>query len=111
MFSFDVFKSCLGTSIFGNSSSAAKKYSNQTTFETIFPFLMTMIGKKGMNSSRKNTRCGNYEKVDKTIYNCFFDKRSQEIPIDEIDGAIQEKTLEFTKENWLLQNSKHQIVG
>ena len=72
---------------------------------------MTMIGTKGMNSSRKNTRCRNYEKVDKTIYNWFLDKRSQEIPIDEIDGAIQEKTLEFTKQDWVLQNSKHQIVG
>ena len=29
--------------------------------------LTALLEKKGMNSSRKNTRCGNYEKVDKAI--------------------------------------------
>ena len=46
-----------------------------------------------MNSSRKNTRCGNYEKVE--IYNWYIDKRSQEIPID--GAIIKEKALEFAK--------------
>ena len=31
--------------------------------------LTASLEKKGMNSSQKNTRCGNYEKVDKAIYN------------------------------------------
>ena len=48
-----------------------------------------------MNSSRKNTRYGNYEKVDKAIYNWFVGKRSQKIPIDGI--IIKEKVLEFAK--------------
>ena len=48
-----------------------------------------------MNSSRKNTRCGNYEKVDKAIYNWFVGKRSQKIPIDGI--IIKEKALELAK--------------
>ena len=61
-----------------------------------------------MNSSRKNTRCGNYEKVDKAIYNWFVGKRSQKIPIDGI--IIKEKALELAKD-WVLQNSKHQIFG
>ena len=46
-----------------------------------------------MNSSRKNKHCGNYEKVDRTIYHWFIDKRSQEIPTD---GAIIKKN-EFAK--------------
>ena len=49
-----------------------------------------------MNSSRKNARCGNYGKVDRTIYNWFIDNRSQEIPIDGV--IIKEKALEFAKE-------------
>ena len=49
---------------------------------------------KKRNSSRKNTR-GNYEKVDKTVYNWFIDKRSQEIPKDGV--IIKEKALEFAK--------------
>ena len=48
-----------------------------------------------MNSSRKNKRCGNYEKVDKTIYNWFVGKRCRKILIDGI--IIKEKALEFTK--------------
>ena len=55
----------------------------------------SFVGKKGMNSSRKNTRYGNYEKVDKAIYNWFVGKRSQKIPIDGI--IIKEKALEFAK--------------
>ena len=57
--------------------------------------LTASLEKKGMNSSRKNTRCGNYEKVDKAIYNWFVGKRSQKIPIDGI--IIKEKALEFAK--------------
>ena len=48
-----------------------------------------------MNYSRKNTRCGNYEMVDKAIYNWFFGKRSQNIPINGI--TIKVKALEFAK--------------
>ena len=48
-----------------------------------------------MNSSQKNTRCGNYEMVDKAIYNWLFGKRSQNIPIDGI--TIKVKALEFAK--------------
>ena len=57
--------------------------------------LIASLVKKGTNSSRKNTRCGNYEKEDKAIYNWFVGKRSQKIPVDRI--IIKEKTLEFTK--------------
>ena len=57
--------------------------------------LTASLEKKGMNSSRKNTRCGNYEKVDKAIYNWFVGKRSQKIPIDRI--IAKEKALEFPK--------------
>ena len=32
--------------------------------------LTALLEKKGVTSSRKNARCGNYEKVDKAIYNC-----------------------------------------
>ena len=53
------------------------------------------LEKKGLNSSRKNIRCGNYEKVDKTINNWFIDKRSQEIPTDGV--IIKEKALKFAK--------------
>ena len=38
-------------------------------------------------------RCGNYEKVDKAIYNWFVRKRNQKLPIDGI--IIKEKVLEF----------------
>ena len=57
--------------------------------------LTASLEKKGMNSSQKNARCGNYEKVDKEIYNWFVGKRSQEIPIDGI--IIKQKALEFAK--------------
>ena len=56
--------------------------------------LTASLEKKGMNSSRKNTRCGNYEKVDKAIYNWFVGKRSQKIPKY---GVIKEETLEFAE--------------
>ena len=39
--------------------------------------LTTSLEKRGMNSLRTNTCCGNYEKVDKAIYNWFVKKRSQ----------------------------------
>ena len=48
-----------------------------------------------MNCSRKTTRCGNYEKIDKAIYNWRVGKRSQKLPIDGI--IIKEKALEFAK--------------
>ena len=43
--------------------------------------LTASLEKMGMNSSRKYTRCGNFEKIDKAIYNWFVRKRSQKIPI------------------------------
>ena len=49
----------------------------------------------GLDSSQKNTHYGNFEKVDKGMYNWFVRKRSQKIPIDGI--IITEKTLEFAK--------------
>ena len=57
--------------------------------------LTASLEKKGMNSSRKNTRCGNYEKVDKAIYSWFARKRSQKLPIDCI--IIKEKAYILTK--------------
>ena len=57
--------------------------------------LTASLEKKGMNSSEKNTRCGNYEKVDKAIYNWFVRKRSRKIPIYGI--IIKEKALKFAK--------------
>ena len=50
---------------------------------------------KRINSSKKMPRCGNYEKVDKTIDNWFIDKRTHEIPIDGV--IIKGKALEFAK--------------
>ena len=34
--------------------------------------LTASLEKMGMNSSRKNKHCGNFEKVDKAIYNWFI---------------------------------------
>ena len=48
-----------------------------------------------MNTSRKNTHCENYEKINKMIYIWFINKKSQEIPIDGV--IINEKALEFAK--------------
>lgn len=48
-----------------------------------------------MNSRRKDTHCGNYKNVDKTIYNKLIDKRIREIPTDGI--IIKKKALEFAK--------------
>ena len=67
--------------------------------------LKVSLEKKEMNSSTKNARCGNYEKVDKTPYNWSVDKRSQEIPIDGV--IIKENLLKYR----LLQNSKDHMVG
>ena len=39
--------------------------------------LTALLEKKEMNCSRKNKRCGNYEKVDKSIYNWFVGEKSQ----------------------------------
>ena len=66
--------------------------------------LKVSLEKKEMNSSTKNARCGNYEKVDNTPYNWSIDKRSQEIPIDGV--IIKENLLKY----WLLQNSKDHMV-
>ena len=57
--------------------------------------LTASLEKNEMNSSRKNTRWGNHEKVDKTMCNCFIDKRSLEIPMDSV--ILKEKALEFAK--------------
>ena len=66
--------------------------------------LTALLEKKGMNSSRKNTHCGNNEKVDKAIYNWFVGKRNQKIPTDGIINWNLQKL-------WVLQNSKHEIVS
>ena len=39
--------------------------------------LTALLEKKEMNCSRKNKRCGNYEKVDKSIYNWFVGEKIQ----------------------------------
>ena len=57
--------------------------------------LTASLEKKGMNSSRKNNRYGNYEKVDKAICNWLVGKRSQKLALDGI--IIKEKALEFAK--------------
>ena len=57
--------------------------------------LITSLEKKRINSSRKNTLCGDYEKLNQAIYNWFVRKRSQKIPIDGI--IIKEKALGFAK--------------
>ena len=44
--------------------------------------LTASLEKRGINSSRKKTRCGNYEKVDKAIYNWFVEKRSHKLKIE-----------------------------
>ena len=41
------------------------------------PKLTAILAKKGINSSRKSTHRGNYEKVDKTVYNWFIDKKAK----------------------------------
>ena len=61
-----------------------------------------------MNTSQKYTRCGNYEKVDKAIYNWFVGKRSQKLPVDGI--IIKEKALEFAKALGLTE-FKASVVG
>ena len=58
--------------------------------------LTALLKKKGMNSSQKNMRCGNYKKVDKAIWNWFVRKRSQKTPTD--GTIVKEESLEFAKE-------------
>ena len=57
--------------------------------------LTTSLEKMGQNSSQKNTHYGNFEKVDKGMYNWFVGKRTQKIPIDGI--IIKKQALEFAK--------------
>ena len=46
--------------------------------------LTTSLEKKGMSSSRKSTRCGSYDQIDKAVFHWFVGKRSQKVPIDGI---------------------------
>ena len=48
-----------------------------------------------MSSSRKSTRCGSYEEIDKAVFQWFVGKKSQKVPIDGI--IFKEKALEFAK--------------
>ena len=57
--------------------------------------LATSLEKKGMSSSRKSTRCGSYDQIDKAVFHVFVGKRSQKVPIDGI--ILKEKDLEFAK--------------
>ena len=57
--------------------------------------LITSLEKKGMSSSRKSTRCGSYDQIDKAVFHWFVGKRSQKVPIDGI--ILKEKALEFAK--------------
>ena len=54
-----------------------------------------IIGKKGMSSSRKSTRCGSYDQRDKVVFHWFVGKISQKVPTDGI--ILKEKALEFAK--------------
>ena len=57
--------------------------------------LATSLEKKGISSSRKSTRCGRYDQIDKAVFHWFVGKRSQKVPIDGI--ILKEKALEFAK--------------
>ena len=57
--------------------------------------LATSLEKKGMSSSRKSTRCGSYDQIDKAVFHVFVGKRNQKVPIDGI--ILKEKDLEFAK--------------
>ena len=46
--------------------------------------LTTSLERKGMSSSRKSTRCGSYDQIDKAVFHWFVGKRSQKVPIDGI---------------------------
>ena len=55
----------------------------------------TSLEKKGMSSSRKSTRCRNYDQTDKAVFHWFDGKRSQKVPIDGI--ILKGIALEFVK--------------
>ena len=57
--------------------------------------LTTSLEKKGMSSSRKRTRCGSYDQIDKVVFHWFVGKRNQKVPIDGI--TLKEKPYEFVK--------------
>ena len=57
--------------------------------------LTTSLEKKGMSSSRKTTRCGSYDQIDKAVFHWFVGKRSQKVLIDGI--ILKEKALEFAE--------------
>ena len=46
--------------------------------------LTALWEKMAWTPHEKNTRCGNYEKVDKAIYDWSVEKRSQKTPLDGI---------------------------
>ena len=52
---------------------------------------------KGNNIKRQNLRTGNFEMVEKAVYNWFLSMRSQNVPLSAV--MIQEKTLTFAKES------------
>ena len=52
---------------------------------------------KGNNIKRQNLRTGNFEMVEKAVYNWFLSMRSQNVPLSTV--MIQEKTLTFAKES------------
>ena len=45
--------------------------------------LTTSLEKKGMSSSRKSTRCGSYNQIDKSVFHWFVGKRSQKFQLME----------------------------
>ena len=61
-----------------------------------------------MSSSRKSTRCGSYEQIDKAVFHWSIGKKGQKVPTDVI--ILKEKALEFAK-TLELRNLKHPIVG
>ena len=46
--------------------------------------LTTSLEKEGISSSRKSTRCGSYNQIDKVVFHWFVGKRSQKVPVDGI---------------------------
>ena len=48
-----------------------------------------------MSSSRKSTRCGSYDQIDKAVFQWFVGKRSQKILIGGI--ILKENVVEFAK--------------
>ena len=62
--------------------------------------LTASLEKKEMNCSRKNTRCGNYEKVDKAIYNWFVGKKSPKNTYI-VEAFLNKKRTEGLKQNHL----------